>query len=221
MTRIPFVEAKLFPVGDSETDLEYRFENHLRKLREDKHSVEEISEEDDWHRSKDLVTSRDRARIRRWAVRIIKGREKVSGIMHLRAEDRKAIEMLNTGVQVAEIESEARADEIAAALHAEMPWMAQATELFWQAISTVRSLGHGWLPPSASAFERAAWDRQVGLGPQGERSASGSAPDNRCGWRTGFFRCRGLPARLGVGASGQADPDGDPAQGCQPDHRDR
>ena len=52
MTRIPFAEAKLFPVGDSETDLEYRFENHLRKLREDKHSVEELSDEDDWHRSR-------------------------------------------------------------------------------------------------------------------------------------------------------------------------
>ncbi|WP_180899133.1 AAA family ATPase [Martelella soudanensis] len=167
MTRIPFVEAKLFPVGDSETDLEYRFENHLRKLREDKQSVEELSEEDDWHRSRDMVTSRDRARIRRWAVRIIKGREKVSGIMHLRAEDRKAIEMLNTGVQVVEIESEARADEIASALHAEMPWMAPATELFWQAMR--QSVGSGMagfrLPPlllnGPPGIGKSVWARKV------------------------------------------------------------
>ena len=197
MTRIPFVEAKLFPVGDSEADLEYRFENHLRKLREDKHSGEELSDEDDWHRSRDMVTSRDRARIRRWAVRIIKGREKVSGIMHLRPEDRKSIEILNTGVQVGEIDSEARADEIAAALHAEMPWMAPATELFWQAMrQSVRSGMAGFrLPPlllnGPPGIGKSVW------GPQGERSASGSAADNRCGWRTGFLRCRGFPAAVG------------------------
>ncbi|TCT41837.1 hypothetical protein [Martelella mediterranea] len=56
--------------------------------------------------------------------------------MHLRTDDRKAIELLNTGVEVVEVEveveveSEARADEIAAALHAGMPWMAPATEVF-------------------------------------------------------------------------------------------
>lgn len=167
MTRIPFVEAKLFPVGDSETDLEYRFENHLRKLREDKQSAEELSDEDDWHRSRDIVTSRDRARIRRWAVRIIKGREKVSGIMHLRPEDRKVIEILNTGVQVAEIENEARADEIAAALHAEMPWMAPATELFWQAMRlSVRSGMAGFrLPPlllnGPPGIGKSVWARKV------------------------------------------------------------
>lgn len=57
-----------------------------------------------------------------------------NGIMHLRTDDRKAIELLNTGVEVVEVEveveSEARADEIAAALHAGMPWMAPATEVF-------------------------------------------------------------------------------------------
>ena len=63
------------------------------------------------------------------------------GIVHLRTDDRKATELLNTGVEVVEIESEARSDKIAAALHAEMPWMAPATEVFWQTMR--QSVGSG------------------------------------------------------------------------------
>lgn len=40
MTRVPFVEAKLFPVGESETDLACRFENYLQKLRETRRATE-------------------------------------------------------------------------------------------------------------------------------------------------------------------------------------
>ena len=69
--------------------------------------------------------------------------------MHLGTDFRKAIELLNTGVEGVEIESEAGADEISAALHAEMPWMAPATVVFCQAMQ--QFVGSGML---VSVFRR-------------------------------------------------------------------
>lgn len=56
---------------------------------------------------------------------------------------------LAEGVELISIQSEHRADEIAADLHTDMPWMSAATDLVWKAMR--RSFREGWpglkLPP--------------------------------------------------------------------------
>lgn len=53
------------------------------------------------------------------------------GFSHLKTADKERLELLRGGVRLAAVSSEHRADELAAALHAEFPWMAQANEAFW------------------------------------------------------------------------------------------
>lgn len=67
--------------------------------------------------------------------------------MHLKTDDREEIDTLKSGTRLVEIDSEARADEIAAALHAEMPWMSPATEVLWQAMR--QSVGSRYSLPDA------------------------------------------------------------------------
>ncbi len=147
MTRIPFVEARFFePLNTIEVTR--RFEEHLRKLRKAKLSPEE-REKEDWERGTDTVTREDHARIRRRVNRIEQNRHRASRFSHLKTDDRQQIEMLSGGVELRRIETEARADEIASALHTEMPWMAPATEHVWHAMRTqVRQGDPGFrLPP--------------------------------------------------------------------------
>ncbi|MGV0821180.1 hypothetical protein V6766_25190 [Martelella sp. AMO21009] len=92
----------------------------------------------------ETVKGHDWSRFWRWTVHIIKAR-----IVQLGTDVRKAIELLNTVVEVVEIEREAGADEISAALHAEMPWMASARVVFWQAMQ--QFVGSGML---VSVFRR-------------------------------------------------------------------
>ena len=64
-------------------------------------------------------------------------------------KDYAALERVRDGVRLAAIPSEHRADEIAADLHEQMPWMAKATERVWHAMrASVREGAPGLrLPP--------------------------------------------------------------------------
>ncbi|SHF29770.1 hypothetical protein SAMN05444279_1261 [Ruegeria intermedia] len=53
---------------------------------------------------------------------------------HLSEETRARLTPLRGGLPVTRIVTEHEADEIAAALHAEMPWMARATEEVWHGL---------------------------------------------------------------------------------------
>lgn len=81
--------------------------------------------------------------------RLVRARELSREDGHLKTGDRKALQALAGGAQLVSIPSEHRADEIAAELHADMPWMGPANELVWQAMR--RSVREGWmglrLPP--------------------------------------------------------------------------
>ena len=61
-----------------------------------------------------------------------------TGLSHLKHEDRARLLArllaLRGGARLAAVETEHRADEVAAALHAEMPWMGPATEAVWHAL---------------------------------------------------------------------------------------
>ena len=57
-----------------------------------------------------------------------------SGAAHLKPEERARLRRLAGEVPAIAMPSEHRADEIAAALHEEMPWMAPATDAVWSAL---------------------------------------------------------------------------------------
>lgn len=80
------------------------------------------------------LTYDERTKISRRAEHLIKRRTAASGMGHLKPDDLKKLEVLNRGVRLAKIDTEHQADELAAALHAEFPWMAPATEAVWHAM---------------------------------------------------------------------------------------
>ncbi|MDQ7777583.1 MAG: AAA family ATPase [Paracoccus aminovorans] len=91
----------------------------------------------------------DEARIKRRVKRILECRKAASGLEHLKRDDRERLEVLKDGVRLIRIHSEHHADELAAGLHGDMPWMAPATEVVWHAMR--RSVREGWpafrMPP--------------------------------------------------------------------------
>ena len=158
MSKIPFIHAK-FPDSESEKGLTIRLEKHLRKLRAAK--PQQDPEDDNFPESlkpyvqadtKDagqVITYADNRRIERRAQRLHKARLAASGLGHLKKEDLQRLEALRNGVSLISLPSEHRADELAAELHSEMPWLAPATEIVWHAMRA--SVREGWpglrLPP--------------------------------------------------------------------------
>ena len=156
MSHIPFIEARFFDPAETRYTLEERFRRYLLglragKLRPKRALAEEI---DDIDGDDDLPSfevdsgvihklgGQDESRIRRRVARILERRKVASGLDHLKKDDRERLEVLRDGVRLISIPTEHRADELAAELHAEMPWMAQATEIVWHAMR--RSVREGW-----------------------------------------------------------------------------
>lgn len=152
MTRIPFIEARFFDPHETQRVIEDRLVRHLRRLRVTDLAVPipESTEDDEYEPFPPLgLKDSDRRRINRRAKRLLDLREAASGLSHLKRDDRERLDVLRNGARLIHIPSEHRADEMAAALHAEMPWMASATEIVWHAMR--RSVREGWagfrLPP--------------------------------------------------------------------------
>ncbi|MFH5774398.1 AAA family ATPase [Paracoccus sp. NGMCC 1.201697] len=152
MTRIPFIEARFFDPHDTQRMIEERLMTQLRRFRvADLSFPIPESEEDDEHAPSIplALSDSDRRKISRRAKRLLELREAASGLSHLKRDDRERLEVLRDGARLIKIPSEHRADELAAALHSEMPWMAPATEMVWHAMR--RSVREGWpglhLPP--------------------------------------------------------------------------
>lgn len=145
MATIPFIiEARFFDPAEGRIELETRLMRHLRKLRckrippnllappDAADTPGEIPDADPM----DFIrfSAEDEARIKRRVRRILELRKAASGLEHLKRDDRERLEVLKDGARLIRISSEHRADEIAAALHEDMPWMAPATELVWHAM---------------------------------------------------------------------------------------
>jgi len=96
-----------------------------------------------------LWTVDDRQRVDRRAHLLHECMQRKSGLSHLNRDDRDRLSILKDGVRLARIASEHQADELAARLHDEMPWMAPETEYAWHAIRrSVREGRPGFrLPP--------------------------------------------------------------------------
>ena len=80
----------------------------------------------------DQISDRDRRNILR---KIAANKDTVSrrsGMGQLTDKDQQRQEVFRHGAELISVESGHRADEIASAIHSEMPWMGAATEMIWQ-----------------------------------------------------------------------------------------
>lgn len=91
-----------------------------------------------------------------------------TGLQHLRTDDMKKLEVLRQGVRLAQVSSEHQADELAASLHAEFPWMSPATEAVWHGMRRSVKAGDPGLrlPPllldGPPGIGKSAWARALG-----------------------------------------------------------
>lgn len=173
MPRIPFIDARFFDATESRFVLEERFKIHLQKLRKAKqdgaYDLSEILGPDpDDIFSTPLIGTADTRKIGRRAKRLLERRNAASGLDHLKSEDRDRLQALRDGVELIRIPNEHRADELAAELHAGMPWLAPATDIVWQTMR--RSVREGWtglrLPPllldGSPGLGKSFWARRLG-----------------------------------------------------------
>ena len=146
--QVPFhIVAARFDLETSPYKIEQKLTAFLRQLRWkalgfDLEYFHAAREADDW--SEELracsPSHHDDNKIRRRAKALADRRMRVSGLGHLDKDALEKLRGLSDGVQVVRLPSEHRADEIAATLHDEMPWMAQPTTLAWRAMrESVRS----------------------------------------------------------------------------------
>ncbi|WP_415182951.1 AAA family ATPase [Phaeovulum sp.] len=135
------IVALRFDLETSPQKIEQKLTAFLRELRWkargfDPAVLEAAREADRW--SEELracsPSQRDGDKIRRRAKALADRRLRASGLAHLNRDARETLSGLSDGVQIVRLATEHRADEIAATLHDEMPWMAQATTLAWHAM---------------------------------------------------------------------------------------
>ncbi|WP_096785924.1 AAA family ATPase [Rhodobacter sp. CZR27] len=133
MPRIPITEP-IFPDSAlSESAIKDRLSLHARRLKASKTGLiipDHLAAEDKLeHLELHVALSRDvRQRIARRAACIAARADRLSPLHRLKREQRERFEGLRNGVDLVALASEHRADEIAAALHAEFPWMGPANE---------------------------------------------------------------------------------------------
>lgn len=123
MPRIQFIDVTFPPSNlPSSFDIESRLKRHLHQLRLKKGAAREDF----------MIEDSDRLKIRQRTEAYLNAIARASGMGHLDKGDRKRLEVFRKGAELKAVETEHRADEIASALHAEMPWMTEATERVWQ-----------------------------------------------------------------------------------------
>jgi len=141
MTKIKFIEARFFEISQDEREVRRRLGRHLRVLRASAWGISPLIPDDFDDRlrwEEDLLQvpldQEDDAKLSRRARKLTERRAAASGLKHLGSHDRRVLEVLRDGVRLVQIRSEDHADEIASALHTEMPWMAPAIDIFWKAM---------------------------------------------------------------------------------------
>lgn len=151
-------KIKIIQINVLETD-ETRIQNHLteflRDLRKRKMARDLLGDDDrtaefdakDFEQFKDQMpdgvqlTYKDRARITARAKCLASKRERAQGTAHLSREDRARLDPRHAEMEVIVAPSVHWADEIAASLHAQMPWMAPATEAAWHDLRSAAQRG--------------------------------------------------------------------------------
>lgn len=136
-SKIPFHNLTFHDDLPKLRDVETRLKVFLKTIREKTQRAEiEAGQktEEDRVFSYDIVDDADMRRIKIRSVRYLERLHSSTGMYHLAEDSRVRLTPLKGGLPVARIATEHEADEIAAALHAEMPWMASATEAVWHGL---------------------------------------------------------------------------------------
>lgn len=135
MTRIKFVDV---PPFQDATKIEARLTATLRRLRDlpRQPARAEWEDEDD---SEPMVkgtpiTYDDTKKVKRRAGLLADRQAAYAGVSHLKKDELARITTVLQGVDLAMVKTEHWADEVAAELHADMPWMGPATEYAWHAL---------------------------------------------------------------------------------------
>ncbi|HBS48768.1 MAG TPA: peptidase [Rhodobacteraceae bacterium] len=136
-TTIPFHDLNFIDHIPAVREVEERLKKFLRRLRKERQDAAHeagLITEDDLKMSFEMLEDADRTRIRRRALTYRDRLQAPTGMSHLSEENRTRLTALRGGLPVARVATEHEADEIAAALHAEMPWMGRATEEVWHGL---------------------------------------------------------------------------------------
>ncbi|MDO8881505.1 hypothetical protein [Pseudotabrizicola sp.] len=88
-----------------------------------------------------LLKKVDEERIRARVEKLFSRRAAASGTLHLKKDEVLRLQAASGDIPAAAAKSEAWADEIAAQLHAESPWLAPATEVLWHSLRRSARLG--------------------------------------------------------------------------------
>ncbi|WP_084864043.1 AAA family ATPase [Salibaculum halophilum] len=126
----PFLLTRLDSDIPHRSDISSRLREHLMRLRG--HEIDDTVEI--WDDTTGAVSEHDLTRIHRRATAYVDRLRAASGTAHLKPDEKARLAAVKDGVRATTITTEARADEIAAGLHAQMPWMAPATENAWHAM---------------------------------------------------------------------------------------
>ena len=134
-TQIPFCSLNFIDELPRLREVEDRLKETLRQMRNRKLMAEgSVDHEDDSSLWYQLINDADRKMTKRRAIRFLERLQSLSGMSHLPDPAKTQLNALRDGVTVTQIQTEHKADEIAAALHEEMPWMAPATEEVWHGL---------------------------------------------------------------------------------------
>ncbi|SHF42825.1 hypothetical protein SAMN05444279_1421, partial [Ruegeria intermedia] len=136
-TTIPFHTLRFEDDLPTLHEVERRLKTFLRGLRRQRQTAQTGDDDDASEKMDqffDYLNEAERRKIRRRAHRYVQRLDARSGLSHLSEENCAKLTPLRGGLPVTRINTEHEADEIAAALHAEMPWMAPATEAVWHGL---------------------------------------------------------------------------------------
>jgi len=126
----PFLLTRLDSDIPHRSDISTRLREHLMRLRG--HEIDDTVEI--WDDTTGAVSEHDLTRIHRRATAYVERLRTASGTAHLKPDEKARLAEVKDGVRAMTVKTVARADEIAAGLHAQMPWMAPATEAAWHAM---------------------------------------------------------------------------------------
>lgn len=163
-------------------ELEERFETFLKQRRALHDTRNASSNVDNIHSDRndakldsrkldpwaDLLRSETRSMIQRRAGAIVERINAQSGAQHLTEEQIKRLAPLSNGISLVTLRNFHAADEIAAVLHADFPWMGAATEVVWHALrrACAQDGAGAQIPPlllnGPPGIGKSTWARRLG-----------------------------------------------------------
>ncbi|GAA4227514.1 hypothetical protein GGQ68_004367 [Sagittula marina] len=147
MPRIRFILSKQSDPALEEAAIIKRLKQFHSRLLEKRQISDGIPQEERaaynelWHYPQNELPKSLEIRIRRWAQKIHRHHLKEVEPTRLSREDRVMLEGCRDGAEIFDLRSAHHIDEVAAALHAEFPWVSEATTHVWRSLHHHRASG--------------------------------------------------------------------------------